>query len=302
MHSVTVYFPDYTLPWVLRCDASEKACGGTLLQERRESPEKPPVFEVISFVSCKFTGAAERWDIPKKEAYAIYYSVKELAYYLEVKPFVIETDHANLVWIEKSEAAIIIRWRLYLQGFAFKIRHIPGKANVFADMLSRMYLLASDADSQDEPAALLILQQSPCDSPPGPLEFNTLLMGAVEHFPVESTLDDFLAQAHVVNRKHCGVRETRSNLNRFFPGHRIHYDVVNEYCASCPVCQKNRRGMLPKDTIQPLVKHLKPEHRRSRVGIDTFYCSPPDKAGNVCIHVLVNHFTNFVALYPSTDR
>ena len=123
-------------------DASEKACGGTLLQERRESPEKPPVFEVISFVSCKFTGAAERWDIPKKEAYAIYYSVKELAYYLEVKPFVIETDHANLVWIEKSEAAIIIRWRLFLQGFAFKIRHIPGKANVFADMLSRMYRLA----------------------------------------------------------------------------------------------------------------------------------------------------------------
>ena len=93
-------------------------------------------------MSCKFTGAAERWDIPKKEAYAIYYSVKELAYYLEVKPFVIETDHANLVWIEKSEAAIIIRWRLFLQGFAFKIRHIPGKANVFADMLSRMYRLA----------------------------------------------------------------------------------------------------------------------------------------------------------------
>ena len=111
-------------------------------------------------------------------------------------------------------------------------------------MLSRMYLLSSDADSQQEPSDLLILHQSPDDSPPGPLEFNTLLMGAVEHFPVESTLDDFLAQAHVVNRKHCGVRETRSNLNRFFPGHRIHYDVVNEYCASCPVCQKNRRGML----------------------------------------------------------
>ena len=68
-----------------------------------------------------------------------YFSVKELHYYLVIKSFIIETDHANLVWMEKSEVAIIMRWRLYLQGFAFKIRHIPGKANIFADMLSRMY-------------------------------------------------------------------------------------------------------------------------------------------------------------------
>ena len=46
-----VYFPDCTLLWVLRCDASEKACGGTLPQQRRDQPDKPPIFEeVISFV------------------------------------------------------------------------------------------------------------------------------------------------------------------------------------------------------------------------------------------------------------
>lgn len=304
LHSSTLHFPDYSLPWVLRCDASTKACGGTLLQERREQPEAPPVFEVIAFVSSKFSGAAERWDIPKKEAFAIYFSVKELSYYLEVKPFVIETDHANLVWIEKSEAAIIIRWRLYLQGFAFKIRHIPGKANIFADMLSRMYAVASepwDTDRDSSPS-LLILQHFPDTPPPGPLEYNTLFLGAADYPPVEQSLDDLLRGAHIVNRKHCGVRETRANLNRFYPGHRIHYDVVNEFCASCVVCQKNRRGMLKLDTLEPVVKHLKPPHRRSRVGIDTFHCTPHDKQGNVCLHVIVNHFTNHVALYPSVDH
>ena len=311
LQSATLHFPDYALPWVLRCDASEKACGGTLLQERQAEPSSPPTFEVISFVSTKFSGAACRWDIPKKEAFAIYFSVRELAYYLEVKPFTIETDHANLVWIEKSDAAIIIRWRLYLQGFSFKIRHIPGKANVFADMLSRMYLMScgvdpsgSYGDGPFDPSAsgLYIMESLPDELPPGPLEYNVLLMGAVEYPPVTDSLEDFLRQAHIVNRKHCGVRETRANLNRFFPGHRIHYDVVNEFCASCVICQKNRRGMLKLDIIEPVIKNLKPAHRRSRIGIDTFHCSPQDKMGHVCIHVIVNHFSNFVSLHPSKDH
>ena len=32
MKSATLHFPDYSLPWILRCDASMVACGGTLLQ------------------------------------------------------------------------------------------------------------------------------------------------------------------------------------------------------------------------------------------------------------------------------
>ena len=87
-------------------------------------------------------------------------------------------------------------------------------------MLSRMYSLASNLEPSGEPSNLLILQQLPDSSPPGPLEFNTLFMGATEHFPVESSFEDYLQQSHVVNRKHCSVRETRANLNRFFPGHR----------------------------------------------------------------------------------
>ena len=71
MESAILHFPDYSLPWVLRCDASVKACGGTLLQERQGSSGETPNFVVIAFVSMKFSGAAQRWDIPKKEAYAI---------------------------------------------------------------------------------------------------------------------------------------------------------------------------------------------------------------------------------------
>jgi hypothetical protein len=40
------------------------------------------------------------------------------------KHFVVETDHNNLLWIESSASPKVIRWRVYLQGFNFEIRHI----------------------------------------------------------------------------------------------------------------------------------------------------------------------------------
>jgi len=129
------HFPDYNLVWVLRTDASDFAVASTLLQLRIEGDKVS--YEVIGFKAQKLTGAARRWDTFKKEAYGVYYGVKSFAYYLRGKAFIIETDCRNLVWIEKSEVPIVIRWRVYLQSFQFLLRHIKGKDNVVADWASR---------------------------------------------------------------------------------------------------------------------------------------------------------------------
>lgn len=50
-----------------------------------------------------------------------------------------------------------------------------------------------------------------------------------------------------------------------FPGHRILYRYVQDFVSRCPVCQKDRLGMT--DTLPPLVRHLKPLHHRSIVGV-----------------------------------
>ena len=342
LNSQTVHFPNYELDWVLRTDASDVAVGGTLLQILPELADGKPVYQVIAFVSQKFSGAATRWDTPKKEAYAIYYCVKALAYYLHGKFFIIETDHANLVWMERSEVHIIIRWRMYLQGFWFVIRHIPGKANVFADMLSRMYLLfesgifdawgfsrssqaekplvlqdcevdadgmpvvADEDDDDEEPSERDWKEEKRVQEIPGPsllpLEWNTIMLGATEYAGVMPSQEECLAQAHVFDRRHCNARTTRANLNTLFPGHHIHYNLVREYVLECAICQKNHRGMAQPDVLQPVVYNLKPAHQRSVVGVDTYLCSPPDKLGHVCIHVVVNHFTSFVFLFPAKDN
>ena len=57
---------------------------------------------------------ASRWDAFKKEAYATFYGVSHFAYYLRGKPFLLETDHLNMLWIEKSDVPIVVRWRVFL--------------------------------------------------------------------------------------------------------------------------------------------------------------------------------------------
>ena len=55
----------------------------------------------LFFFSKKFSSAALRWDIHKKEAYAIFIAVSTFQFLL-TKKFVIETDHTNLLYMEQN--------------------------------------------------------------------------------------------------------------------------------------------------------------------------------------------------------
>ena len=69
--------------------------------------------------------------------------MSHFAYYLRGKPFLVETDHRNLMWIEKSDVPIVVRWRVFLQSFVMFIRHVSGAKNTVADWLSRMHAYIS---------------------------------------------------------------------------------------------------------------------------------------------------------------
>jgi len=87
LESVANPFPEYNLDWVLRFDASDKAVGAVLYQKRPD--EFRVVHEPIGFTSQKFSSTASRWDVFKKEAYATFYGVNHVAYYLRGKPFLL---------------------------------------------------------------------------------------------------------------------------------------------------------------------------------------------------------------------
>ena len=142
--SLTLHFPDYSKLWILRTDCSKDALGAVLFQVGDNG-----IYEPIALVSQKLSDQAKNWSAIKLEAYAIYYAVKHLSYYLLGQSFVIEMDHQNLVSMETSDQYIIQRWRCYLENFDFKIKHIKGKQNLLADYQSRMYSLSNFFDFDD---------------------------------------------------------------------------------------------------------------------------------------------------------
>jgi hypothetical protein len=135
-----LFYPDYSLQWILRTDASMLGVGAVLLQVKilQDGTEQ---LQPIAFIAKKFSEQASRWATIEQEAYGIFYAVQQLAYYLVGKDFIIETDHQNLQWMEASVVPKIVRWRIYLQSFTYLIRHISGPKNWLADWLSREFKL-----------------------------------------------------------------------------------------------------------------------------------------------------------------
>ena len=151
-----IFYPNKNYQWILRCDASQLGVGGVLLQAVPRDvaaakgiipkPGHDYVYQPLWMGSEKLSIPAQNWAAIESETYAIVFCLKKLDKLLALRPFVLETDHANILYLEKSEVKKLVRWRLYIQEFAFILRHIPGVLNIVADYYSRHNM----TDSTDE--------------------------------------------------------------------------------------------------------------------------------------------------------
>lgn len=147
---VTLAYPDENKEMCLFTDASVEGWAAVLTQVEKTELDKPPqdmAHEPLAFLGSQFKGAEKKWSIVEKEAYAIVTACMRLDYMVD-RPsgFRIYTDHRNLRFIfdpdgqsdlARHTAAKIARWAHILSGFRYKIEHIPGEDNVWADLLTR---------------------------------------------------------------------------------------------------------------------------------------------------------------------
>uniref|UniRef100_A0A8C1KT19 Gypsy retrotransposon integrase-like protein 1 n=1 Tax=Cyprinus carpio TaxID=7962 RepID=A0A8C1KT19_CYPCA len=131
--SAVLHNPDFSRPFIVQTDASERGVGAVLLQGPPESRQP------VAYISRKLFPREVRYSTVEKECLAIKWALDSLRYYLLGREFTLETDHKALQWLEKMKDSNgrITRWYLAMQPFRFKIQHVSGKVNVIADYLSR---------------------------------------------------------------------------------------------------------------------------------------------------------------------
>lgn len=89
-------YPNFELPFVLDCDASQCSIGSVLSQVQ-EGKER-----ALAYYSTSLSKPELSYCTTRKELLAIIKSVKHFHPYLYGHPVTIRTDHAAIIWTLKS--------------------------------------------------------------------------------------------------------------------------------------------------------------------------------------------------------
>ena len=148
-------YPDPNHPYVLFTDASKYAWACVLTQEKTQQTEGKEVKIVhpITYMSGLFRGSQMNWACLTKEAYAIYMSIKKLAYYLEDADITLRSDHLPLKkFLAKNTLnSKVNNWAIEILPFCITFEYIKGIKNTLADTMSRLIDIDPQIQQESEP-------------------------------------------------------------------------------------------------------------------------------------------------------
>ena len=251
-------FLDYSQPICMRTDASTDGCGAMLYQiiDGKEQP--------VAYLSKTFSAAERRWSTIEQETYAVYWAITSWDPYLLGQQFEVQTDHKNILWLYKSEAPKILRWRLRMQEYDFIVRHVAGRENVAADCLSRVGQLTPAA----KVAAAALKTDFQCDP-------QLLLQVFAFHNDVQGHLK---MKAVERKMKEAGIRG---------PYLREHIKFVIDRCG---LCQKIDHGQ----TADTPEEHISSQESGEEWSVDTIGPIEEDEDGNQFIIAAIDGFSRSV--------
>ena len=125
---------DQAKTYFLWTDTSSNGIGAVLMQRHDEK------FFLVCYASKKLSSVERNYSTFKKECLAIVWGIKRFHLYLYGVPFVLQTDHEPLKYMDSAKYtnARLMRWAMFLQSYNFKVEAIKGSENVGADYLSRV--------------------------------------------------------------------------------------------------------------------------------------------------------------------
>ena len=215
----TLFFLNDTDPVFLYTDASDYGIGAHLYQVVNGKEVS------ISFISKSLNAVQRKWDVPEREAYAIYYGIIKNEYLLINRQFILRTDHDNLRYMNSAAVPKVYRWKLALQPYDFFLEYTKGEDNPIADANSRCC------------PDLRLLEDTHVDTV-APTKDNKILSAFKTPFNIPSDKYPLIAIAHSGIAGYLGVEKTILALLQAqdpWTHMRAH---VKEFKRNCPLCQK----------------------------------------------------------------
>lgn len=122
--------PDWSKPFVLETDASDKGLGAVLRQENG----------LISCASRKLSLAEQAYGITEKEVLAALWGMEKFQFHLLGKKFTLVTDHKAITFMNSKPefgSLRVQRWFERFSRFNFNVEYKKGEKMIQADALSR---------------------------------------------------------------------------------------------------------------------------------------------------------------------
>ncbi len=135
---VVLQHPDWDAPFIVQTDACADGLGAVLAQ-RVVSPVTGKLVErPVRYASRAIQTPESKWTTREQELLGVIWACEKWHNYLWGREFQIQTDHANLKWLETSAPTKgrLSRWACRLGEFNYTLSHKPGKDNQPPDALS----------------------------------------------------------------------------------------------------------------------------------------------------------------------
>lgn len=139
-------YPDFSKSFNLTCDASNVALGAVLSQGPIGS-DLP-----VAYASRTLNDSEQNYSTIEKELLCIVWATKYFRPYLFGRKFNIITDHKPLQWLFslKDPNSKLLRWRIKLEEFDYKIIYKKGRLNTNADALSRIEIHMKETETNTD--------------------------------------------------------------------------------------------------------------------------------------------------------
>lgn len=291
-------------------DASDIAAGAVLHQIVDGQ------IEPLGFFSKKFDSAQLRYSTYDRELTAMFLGVRHFRHFIEGRACHIYTDHKPLTFafnqnLDKASPRQARQLDLIGQ-FTTDIRHIAGKENLMADLLSRVQpiyndtfdynALANDQRTDSELSEFLrtkagddnhkmkyftmpgVDQQIMCD-------FST---EQIRPFITQKFRKPLLRLTH--NLSHAGGNATTKLMTDRYFWPSIKHDT-KEFVRTCIECQ---RAKVNRHTFSELAKYESTSQRFTHINIDIVKLYSPSNNHRYCL-TIIDRFTRWPEAIPMPD-